>query len=1094
MRKKKRLRTAIIIVLVLGLLGTGGYFGGRYYLQSRQQSVEVMPVSVLNAAEWIQYYNQTSSYGTVVSDVSQQVFVPGDKVVSEVYVQQGDEVKVGDKLLSYDTTLLELDKELQDLTCQEIDLEIESAQADLKKLQNTTPVAKSQKDTEDFLGPNLALPGIDSDLTASEMVPSGRSAVTSQDDAGQPQTEAESTAADLDSAQASETQPAEVQASETQAAADQTDTPQAGGSDLQEPAAAADPDEEAEQLITENTAPGVLPEFPADSSSAEDSGQPKMNQSLLHLLSHICVKERTAIDEEKLLADTRQQEEEDIPVSAQLTGQALKLVLYFEEGAEAHFEKLNTYAMAIRGVTLQKEKAGIVYGASVEENPDAPEIGGFTLIQDPDRSDVAYLTLAFHSGLEEQHLLMPEILDVCLEIELNVDEITDGSLIFRTEKEENDVALSVQKPQPGAAEAETGAADGTQDTEPAQTEGAGSQETQTEGAGGTEPQPGDGTGAETQPGDGTQEEPGDGFQTEPETESESETESGIPTANVVFDITWYHGTNAAERWPESVQIRFYDRADADQENVLWSTTVAGSTDVPDDETEDPSGEEEPATESWTDIPADVDFPENEEEWQQWKLENQEGQETEGLPEEPGSVSQDSQTEGNSFSRVRWTSDVTGWPGELQDPKDYTVVVRPKDSINYIPRVEWSGTDETGTRTCWITMTYLEPKESPLVKLEPLSELDYWTGETGQYYKGSGTAEDPFIFFCTDGATIQSSFVNWVLGFNADGTERIREADGTERGGYSVILEIREADTITGAFIRSVGLDGTLRMEYGYAPGAYWIFSSDTGMVRYDEDIEDPFGDDGFDDPGWSDMGETYTAEELAQAVKEKEREIRRLNLNKKEAEMKLRQYERDVEESTVVSAVDGFVESMDGNVGGSKAYMVVTNEGGLYLQTTVGELDLGTVEKGDQLMATSWQTSMEFTAEVTQVDYYPTDAQDMYGNGNTNSSSYPVLARIEDASGLSPYEMVEVKFAKKETSGSSIYISVPYIRSENGQSYVYKRGADGLLKKQYVRTGATINEQVEIKEGLTNDDFIAFPYGKNVKDGAKTEESQNIYY
>ncbi len=44
------------------------------------------------------------------------------------------------------------------------------------------------------------------------------------------------------------------------------------------------------------------------------------------------------------------------------------------------------------------------------------------------------------------------------------------------------------------------------------------------------------------------------------------------------------------------------------------------------------------------------------------------------------------------------------------------------------------------------------------------------------------------------------------------------------------------------------------------------------------------------------------------------------------------------------------------------------------------------------------------------------------------------------------------------------------------------------VKKQYVRTGKTLyGSTIEVKEGLSIDDAIAFPYGKNVKEGAKTK-------
>lgn len=71
---------------------------------------------------------------------------------------------------------------------------------------------------------------------------------------------------------------------------------------------------------------------------------------------------------------------------------------------------------------------------------------------------------------------------------------------------------------------------------------------------------------------------------------------------------------------------------------------------------------------------------------------------------------------------------------------------------------------------------------------------------------------------------------------------------------------------------------------------------------------------------------------------------------------------------------------------------------------------------------------------------------------NPNASSYPFLAYIENADGLSDYEYAELKIEEDaSTSADSIYIDKMYIRKENGQSYVYIKGEDGLLKKQYVR-------------------------------------------
>ena len=69
-----------------------------------------------------------------------------------------------------------------------------------------------------------------------------------------------------------------------------------------------------------------------------------------------------------------------------------------------------------------------------------------------------------------------------------------------------------------------------------------------------------------------------------------------------------------------------------------------------------------------------------------------------------------------------------------------------------------------------------------------------------------------------------------------------------------------------------------------------------------------------------------------------------------------------------------------------------------------------------------------------------------------------------------------------------MFLYSAFIREENGKMYVMKRGEDGLLMKQYIEIGKISGEGYEILSGVTTDDYLAFPYGKEVKEGAKTRE------
>ena len=82
---------------------------------------------------------------------------------------------------------------------------------------------------------------------------------------------------------------------------------------------------------------------------------------------------------------------------------------------------------------------------------------------------------------------------------------------------------------------------------------------------------------------------------------------------------------------------------------------------------------------------------------------------------------------------------------------------------------------------------------------------------------------------------------------------------------------------------------------------------------------------------------------------------------------------------------------------------------------------------------------------------------------------------------------------QSETGG--IYLDKAYVRQEDGKSYVMIADESDHLKKQYVVTGKTVyGTAVEIKSGLTEDDRIAFPYGKTAVEGAAVTEDEDIEY
>ena len=93
----------------------------------------------------------------------------------------------------------------------------------------------------------------------------------------------------------------------------------------------------------------------------------------------------------------------------------------------------------------------------------------------------------------------------------------------------------------------------------------------------------------------------------------------------------------------------------------------------------------------------------------------------------------------------------------------------------------------------------------------------------------------------------------------------------------------------------------------------------------------------------------------------------------------------------------------------------------------------------------------------------------------------------EDAN-LVPGYYVDMEYSLSDSS-DGIYLSNPFVRTEQGSSFVYVQGKNGKLERRDVVTGKSVwGSYTQILSGITVDDLIAFPYGKNVKPGVSTEQ------
>ena len=241
-----------------------------------------------------------------------------------------------------------------------------------------------------------------------------------------------------------------------------------------------------------------------------------------------------------------------------------------------------------------------------------------------------------------------------------------------------------------------------------------------------------------------------------------------------------------------------------------------------------------------------------------------------------------------------------------------------------------------------------------------------------------------------------------------------------------------------------------------------------------------------------------TKEEIQKQIKEKEKEIRGYQLDLKEADLELKKINKELKNQTITSTLNGVVKTVGDpdkeSTDGKPLIQVVSSEG-LYVRGTISEMQLDKLQVGQMLNGFSYDTGVSFTAEVKEISPYPMEG-DYYGNGS--ASMYPFTAYIQNAEGLKNYSYAELTIADDgDTSMSSgVTIEKAFVRTEDGQYYVMKDDGKGRLKKQTVQIARVWYGSVyELSGGLSMDDKIAFPYGKHVKEGAKTEEGsmQDLY-
>ena len=241
---------------------------------------------------------------------------------------------------------------------------------------------------------------------------------------------------------------------------------------------------------------------------------------------------------------------------------------------------------------------------------------------------------------------------------------------------------------------------------------------------------------------------------------------------------------------------------------------------------------------------------------------------------------------------------------------------------------------------------------------------------------------------------------------------------------------------------------------------------------------------------------SMTQLDLNKAILEKAQAVKEQEVNLKVAKLKLDKKLAELGDGNVYAEFDGTVKAVrdpDEAYNNSEAVVELSGGGGYYVTGTLSEMDLGSVQVGDSVSISSWMTGAACEGTIVSIDDYPTSNGNNWGDGNSNVSYYPFKVFVTEDANLQPNDYVDIQYQKDtsaEESGSSLYLESMFIRTDNCKSYVMARGEDGRLEQRWVQTGRDLwGSYTQIRGGLTIDDYVAFPYGRDVVEGAHTQEA-----
>lgn len=232
---------------------------------------------------------------------------------------------------------------------------------------------------------------------------------------------------------------------------------------------------------------------------------------------------------------------------------------------------------------------------------------------------------------------------------------------------------------------------------------------------------------------------------------------------------------------------------------------------------------------------------------------------------------------------------------------------------------------------------------------------------------------------------------------------------------------------------------------------------------------------------------SYTTQIQAAQIDQKKEEY-----NKTVKELEIQKLNDSLNNTTVLSTMSGIIKSInqnggvDNQTGEELPFMTILATGDFRVKGTINEQNVYEINIGDKVIVQSRADATKtWTGTIESIDKEnPVASNDnMYGSDDSSvkSTKYNFYVTLDGADGLMLGQHVYVRedlAGQGITAKTGIWIYDWYVVKESeDNAYVWAETSKGTLEKRKVTLGdydETMG-QYEIKDGLSTDDYIAFP-------------------